>query len=600
MALIDKINAFIYDSKELALKVSKSLSGIFSLLAVGLVIYEVGFPLTVKQETYVVNGFTVIFGFYAFYYFLKVFYDFDRFEFLKTTWFEGGVMLCIVFSGIFEFFTGNHLFEVLFSTLGFKHSEQAYRIFITIAMLYFVGFNFVKASTYLNSLAIKPATTFILSFVLLITLGTGLLMLPQMTTESGGADFMSAFFTSVSASCVTGLVIQSTVTYFSLKGLIVILFLMQLGGIGMVSFATFFATFLKKGVGLKQQLIIQDYLATDSLFSAKGLLRQVIGITLTFEAIASVLIFFSWGTEMKFDSFGQRMFYSIFHGVSAFCNAGFSLFTEGLYESPIRHSYILHVVIGCTIILGGLGFSAVQDLFAPKNLQERLHKPWKEWKLSTKVAVHTSLLLIIVGMILFYFTEHDGVMRGMDGVGIVVSSFFQSVTARTAGFNTINFADLAVPTLIFMVFLMFIGASSGSTGGGIKTSTFLLITTAALATIRGKKNVDIAKRSISTELLGKAYSVFVFASTYNLIMIFVLSITEPNLPIISVVFEQVSAFATVGLSTGITTDLSIYGKIVIIMSMFVGRIGTLTLALALSSRVASNNFKYPSAHFLIG
>ncbi len=600
MAVIDKINAFIYDSKELVLKVSKSLSGVFSLLAVGLVIYEVGFPLTVKQESYVVNGFAVIFGFYAFYYFLKLFYNFDRFEFLKTTWFEGGVMLCIVFSGIFEFYTGHHLFEVLFSTLGFKHSEQAYRVFITIAMLYFVGFNFVKASTYLNTLAIKPATTFILSFVLLIAVGTGLLMLPQMTTESGGADFMSAFFTSVSASCVTGLVIQNTVTYFSLKGLIVILFLMQLGGIGMVSFATFFATFLKKGVGLKQQLIIQDYLATDSLFSAKGLLRQVIGITLTFEAIAAVLIFFSWGAEIEFDSFGQRVFYSIFHGVSAFCNAGFSLFSEGLYESPIRHSYILHVVIGCTIIVGGLGFSAVQDLFTPKNLQERLHKPWKEWKLSTKVAVHTSLILIIVGMILFYVTEHNGVMREMDGVGIVVSSFFQSVTTRTAGFNTINFGELAVPTLIFMVFLMFIGASSGSTGGGIKTSTFLLITTAALATIRGKKNVDIAKRSISTELLGKAYSIFVFASTYNLIMIFVLSITDPDLPIISVVFEQVSAFATVGLSTGITADFSIYGKIIIIMSMFVGRIGTLTLALALSSRVASNNFKYPSAHFLIG
>lgn len=600
MALVDKINAFIYDSKEPVLKTSRTLSGIFSTCAIALVLYEVGFPLTLEQESYVITGFAVIFGFFAVNYFLKLFFEFERLDFIKNTWFEGSVMLLIVFSGVFDFYTGTHFFEVLFAKAGFERPEQIYRVFITLAMLYFVGFNFVKASTYLNSLALKPATTFILSFVLLIAIGTGLLMLPQMTTADGGADFMSAFFTSVSASCVTGLAVQDTSTYFSLKGLIVIMFLMQLGGIGMVSFATFFATFLKNGVGLKQQLIIQDYLATDSLFSAKGLLRQVIGITLTFELISAVCIFFSWGAEMHFDSLGQRIFYSVFHGISAFCNAGFSLFSDGLYDQAIRQSYLLHVVIGCTIIVGGLGFSAVQDLFTPKNLQERLHKPWKDWNLSTKVAVHTSLLLVLVGMGLFFLTEHKGVMKEMDGFGMLVCSFFQSVTTRTAGFNTIDFSELAVPTLIFMVFLMFIGASSGSTGGGIKTSTFLLITTAAIATIRGKKNVDIAKRSISTDLLGKAYSIFVFACTYNLVMIFVLSITDPTLPIISLVFEQVSAFATVGLSTGITADLSIQGKTVIIMSMFVGRIGTLTLALALSSRVSSNSFKYPNAHFLIG
>lgn len=600
MALVDKINAFIYDSKEPVLKTSRTLSGIFSTCAIALVLYEVGFPLTLEQESYVITGFAVIFGFFAVNYFLKLFFEFERLDFIKNTWFEGSVMLLIVFSGVFDFYTGTHFFEVLFAKAGFERPEQIYRVFITLAMLYFVGFNFVKASTYLNSLALKPATTFILSFVLLIAIGTGLLMLPQMTTADGGADFISAFFTSVSASCVTGLAVQDTSTYFSLKGLIVIMFLMQLGGIGMVSFATFFATFLKNGVGLKQQLIIQDYLATDSLFSAKGLLRQVIGITLTFELISAVCIFFSWGAEMHFDSLGQRIFYSVFHGISAFCNAGFSLFSDGLYDQAIRQSYLLHVVIGCTIIVGGLGFSAVQDLFTPKNLQERLHKPWKDWKLSTKVAVHTSLLLVLVGMGLFFLTEHKGVMKEMDGFGMLVCSFFQSVTTRTAGFNTIDFSELAVPTLIFMVFLMFIGASSGSTGGGIKTSTFLLITTAAIATIRGKKNVDIAKRSISTDLLGKAYSIFVFACTYNLVMIFVLSITDPSLPIISLVFEQVSAFATVGLSTGITADLSVHGKTVIIMSMFVGRIGTLTLALALSSRVSSNSFKYPNAHFLIG
>ncbi len=600
MALIDTLNAFIYDSKNKVLTVSKALSGFFSLCAVALVIYELGFPLSVAEEHLVLQGFNLLFGYFAFHYFLNLFYTFERIDFIKNSWFEGSIMVLIIVSAIYSAVTGQQLFEVLFRNLSASQSEQIYRIFTTVAMLYFVGFNFVKASTYLNSLTVKPAITFIFSFVLLIAIGTGLLMLPQMTTIDGGADFMSAFFTSVSASCVTGLIVQDTATYFTLKGLLVILFLMQLGGIGMVSFATFFATFMKKGVGLKQQLIIQDYLASESLSSAKGLLRQVIGITLLIEAFASLFIYFSWSNQIHFESVGQRAFYSVFHGVSAFCNAGFSLFSNGLYDEGIRNSYLLHIIIGITIVLGGLGFSTVQDLFSPKSLQERLVRPWKDWKIGTKISVHTSLLLIGIGMALFFLTEHNGVMKGMGGVETLVASFFQSVTTRTAGFNTVDFSQLATPTVIFMVFLMFIGASSGSTGGGIKTSTFLLIATSAIATIRGKKNVDLGKRSISTELLGKAYSIFVFACTFNLTMIFVLAITEPDLQIIDLVFEQVSAFATVGLSTGITASLSLTGKLLIVSSMFIGRIGTLTLALALSSRVTSNSFKYPNAHIMIG
>ena len=178
--------------------------------------------------------------------------------------------------------------------------------------------------------------------------------------------------------------------------------------------------------------------------------------------------------------------------------------------------------------------------------------------------------------------------------------FFQSVTTRTAGFNTVDMSALAPSTLIFMIFLMFIGASSGSTGGGIKTSTFLIIVTSSIATIRGKKTIDMAGRTISNDLLFKAFSIFVFAATYNLVLIFLLSITEQGKDILDLVFEQVSAFATVGLSTGITASLSISGKWLIILSMFVGRIGTLTLALALSNRISTNNYKYPNAHLLIG
>ena len=201
---------------------------------------------------------------------------------------------------------------------------------------------------------------------------------------------------------------------------------------------------------------------------------------------------------------------------------------------------------------------------------------------------------------LYLLLEQNNTLKGMSTLEKIVASFFQSVSTRTAGFNTVDFSQLANPTLVFMIFLMFIGASSGSTGGGIKTSTFLLISISSIATIRGKKNIDLGKRSISAELLSKAFSIFVFAATFNLLMIFLLSITESHLDILKIVFEQVSAFATVGLSAGITAELSIYGKVLIIISMFVGRIGTLTLALALSSRVETTAYKYPKAHLMIG
>lgn len=260
------------------------------------------------------------------------------------------------------------------------------------------------------------------------------------------------------------------------------------------------------------------------------------------------------------------------------------------------------MVIALTIILGGLGFSTIQDVFSPKALRERLDKPWKEWKLSTKIAIHTSVVLTILGMLVYVLVERDNpkTVGGMGNFETMVSAFFQSVTTRTAGFNTIDFGDLKQPTLLFFIFLMFIGASSGSTGGGIKTSTFLLISISSFAMIRGKQQVDLGKRTISPELISKAMSILAFAIFYNFFMIFLLTLTDPDIDFVHIAFEEVSAFATVGLSTGITADLSLSGKSLIILTMFIGRIGTLTLLLALSSRVVTTDYKYPNAHLMVG
>ncbi len=597
---MEALNRFLYDTRPYVLRIVRSASAIATFVAIGLILYLIGFPADSDYYPTVFAFMEVIFGVFAISYFVKLLYSFERRALVKESWIEAIVMLLIASTGIAKLFFDHSILEIIYIKLDLANFGQFYYLFVTIFMGYLIAHKFVRASNYIHYLAVKPAVTFIGSFMLLIMVGTSLLMLPEMSTQVGGASFMDSFFTGVSASCVTGLIIVDTATFWTFKGQIVILFLMQFGGIGIVSFATFFSSFMREGMGIKQQVIIQDFLSTDSLFSAKNMLRQVIGITISFEVMAAVAIFFSWGNKVAFDSIGQEVFYSIFHAVSAFCNAGFSLFSNGLYESEIQGSLLLHVIIGCTVIIGGFGFSTIQDVFSPKKLRERLENPWKDWKLSSKISIYTSGILIAVGLVLFFVLERNNATKEMGNFEALVASFFQSVTTRTAGFNTVDMSNLLTPTLIFMIIWMFIGASSGSTGGGIKTSTFLLITVSSIATIRGKKSVDLGKRHITNELLFKAFSVFAFAIFYNLIMIFVLSIFEPNIDIIELAFEQISAFATVGLSTGITDSLSTAAQGIIICSMFVGRIGTLTLALALSTRVSTTNYKYPNEHLLIG
>jgi Trk-type K+ transport system membrane component len=294
------------------------------------------------------------------------------------------------------------------------------------------------------------------------------------------------------------------------------------------------------------------------------------------------------------------IFQSVFHSVSAFCNAGFSLFTNGMMQDFLYENYILHIVVALIIFMGSLGFPAIRDIFSLRNIQDRLHAPWKQWKLSTRIALYANIALMLFGALVFFAIEYDKTLLEEGFFGKVSFSLFQSMATRSAGFNTIDIAAVSTPVIIFFIFLMFIGASSGSTGGGIKTSTFVLIFLAVITTIRGKKNLELGGRSISFDLLNKAFTVFIFSATYILIGTFFLSIFEPNIAVLDLVFEEVSAFCTVGLSRGITADLSTPSKIILILSMYVGRIGTLTLAFALASRVETTSYRYPKAHILIG
>lgn len=598
--IISGLNHLLYDSRQKVHVILRAFTFLSSIAAIGILIFIYGFNPDLKSVKEAFLALNIIFGVFVLAFFTRFFYAFQRTDFIKDNKVEAILILLIAIHGIFSFVLGDSIIRDLFRYIHAENIGHFYRMFISMVMFVVLALEFTKVNTNISAIKIKPSTTFVLSFILLISCGTGLLMLPAMTVDQGSMAFLDALFTSVSASCVTGLIVVDTATFFTYKGQLVILLLIQLGGLGIVSFASFFATYVTGGFGIKHNAMLQDFTSSESLHTAKDLLKRVVLITFVIESVTFVLLYFSWSGEIAFRSISDKIFFTAFHAISAFCNAGFSLFSNNLYEPIIREAYIFHLIIAASVILGGIGFNTIQDLLSPSALRKRLKSPWMEWTVSTKIAVWVSVALLGIGTIGIFFLEKSNTLAGQSLLEAFITSFFQSAISRTAGFNSVDMSQLMVPTLILMMFLMFIGGSSNSIAGGIKTSTFYLIIASAMATIRGKEKIEIGKRFIPKTLLYRALSVFFFAASINLIGIFVLSISEPDIGLEEIAFEQISAFGTVGLSTGITANLSIIGKTMIICSMFLGRVGILTFAYTLTTPSSSSNYKYPKAHLMVG
>ncbi len=589
----EKINLRIFSSKVLVENVFHVLSFLVLVLVVGVAVYYYGFPKTPASMRFNERVMKLSLLYFTIRYVVFVFYDFHPLNFIKEHRFEGGILLFFLIYMIFPTFFNETVFRGVFVDLINNHS-------VLLLQLYFIliiGIELSKSGDKITALNLKPATLLILSFVLLIGAGTGLLMLPEMTVGHH-FSFLNSLFTATSASCVTGLIVVDTATFFTLKGKVIIMILIQLGGINIISFATFFATFSKSSGSIKYQSLMKEFLSTDRLSDSKSVLRSIVEFSLLIEGIGTLLLYFSWG-NMHFSSWKSQLFNSLFHAVSAFNNAGFSTFTNNLATNGIRNLYWLQVIIILLIFFGGFGFVAMQDLFGLKNIRLRKKIPWKRLNTGTKITLYMSLFLIAIGAFVFYILQKE-TLSGQLWYQQLVTSVFQSVTTRTAGFNTVNIGKLATPVLIFFIFLMFVGAGPGSTGGGIKVTTFAVIVKSAIATIKGEKNVVFFKRTIPFGTIDKAYSIALFSISVIFISTFFLSITEPGVDLMKLLFEEFSAFGTVGLSTGITASLSAAGKSIIILSMFVGRIGTLTLAMALSTRVISTKYRYAQTSVMVG
>ncbi len=592
------INIRLYRHRNYALRFLHISSITVSLIAITAIIYQHGFPQTPYNLnlTESIIEFSLIF--YVFKFLIRIFYHFHPVDFIKSSKFEGFLILLIVVDQLVRMVTGAHIIQQFMRGIGFPGIHIYYNLFIQVYFIIIIAVELGKAGRFIEYIHIGPSGLLALSFIFIIVSGTGLLLLPEMTVN--GISPIDALFTSTSACCVTGLVVVDTSVCFTLKGKTIIMMLIQLGGLNIISFATLFATFYRNSAGIKMQSLIKDIVSTDTLSSTRGLLRKIFVYSIVIELTGALLLYITWPTEHIFRGIGEKIYFSVFHSVSAFNNAGFSLFTDNLYDISIRHAYNLQLVIAALIFLGGIGFIVLEDIFAIRNIRERRRVRWKRLQTHSRIALYTSGILIVLGAVVFYLVEFRQSILGYGVYGSIVSSIFQSVTCRTAGFNSVDFTHIGQPVLILMMFLMFIGASPGSTGGGIKTTTFSVILRSAISTIKGRKNVEIVKHTISSNTISKAYSIALFSISLIFISTFILSITEPDKSFLSLLFEEISAFGTVGLSAGITSSLSLAGKSIIILTMYIGRIGTLTLALAITKRIVYSKYRYSEINVLVG
>lgn len=443
-----------------------------------------------------------------------------------------------------------------------------------------------------------PGLLVALSFLLTASIGAVLLALP-VSSKSEPVGGLDAFFTAMSAVCVTGLVVIDIGTKLTLFGKMVVLTLIQVGGLGIMTFSVFLFLFIGKSLGTKERWVISESFLPTPIVDIKQLVRMIFVFTFTVEAAGAVLLFLVWRREMPVE---PAIFSSIFHAVSSFCNAGFSFFSTSFIQ--YQGNILLNVTVMTLIILGGLGFPVVYEFYW--RFKRRKDRRRYHFSLHTKLVLYTTVVLIFGGALLIFFLERGPEWEILSLKSRTLASLFQSVSARTAGFNTVEISTLEPATLFILIMLMFIGASPGSTGGGIKTTTLAVFVAIIRSRIAGRQSIGVFRFAIPEGKVGRALAVLAMAVLtvsigLILLLVFHMDIAHETANyFLSAFFETVSAFATVGLSMGVTPSLNPAGKIVVVILMFVGRVGLLTMAYIVTSRLRPITYRYADGRIMIG
>ncbi|XOK64937.1 TrkH family potassium uptake protein [Paenibacillus elgii] len=445
-----------------------------------------------------------------------------------------------------------------------------------------------------KKIELTPPQILVIGFAAIILLGATLLSLPISSANGQPTLFIDALFTATSATCVTGLVVVDTGSHYSMFGQIVIISLIQIGGLGFMTMATLFAFVLRKRISLKERLILQEAMNQGSMEGIVRLIRRVLVYSLTIEFVAAVIFSIRWSFDL---GIAKGIYFGIFHAISFFNNAGFDLF--GSVVAPFTSlttyadDWIVNIVSMSLIILGGIGFVVMSDV-----VDYRKHK---RLSLHSKVVLSATGLLIVIGAVVIFIFEftNQKTLGSLNWSGKILASFFQSVSPRTAGANSVDIGAMRQASQFFIIILMFIGASPGSTGGGIKTTTFTTLIGAMIAMIRGKEDIVLFHYRLGKDRILKAITLTMIALFLVIFVTMLLTTTESQ-SFLKLLFEVTSAFGTVGLTMGVTPELSFFGKIMISLTMFAGRLGPLTLAYALGPKAEKELYRYPEGKITIG
>ena len=445
---------------------------------------------------------------------------------------------------------------------------------------------------------ISLSTLILLSYVGAICTGAGLLMMPFSTVS--GVALIDALFTSTSAVCVTGLTVVDTGTVYTVFGQFIIMLLIQVGGLGVMTFSVVFFLYLGKRISFRHRMIMQEVFSHTPRQDIYRVVQSIFVFTFLVEGTGALSLFFLWiGEHSFFDS--VRL--ALFHSVSAFCNAGFGLFPDNFMG--YKGSPVLNLTICGLIVLGGIGFPVVYDVH---ELYRKRQGVRSKLSVQTKSVLVTTAFLIFAGMGLFLWTENENILKGVPWGESLWIALFQSVTTRTAGFNTVDIGQLTNPTLLTMMILMFWGASPGSTGGGVKTTTLAILSSFTWSRLRRKGHVNLFKKTVPQDTLSKSISLVVLSLGFIFLIFFLVLLTQEKLAdcigargeFADLLFEVISAFGTVGLSTGVTAKLNVVGKLLIILMMLIGRVGVLTFTYIFAGVESRGGIQYAEQNLMIG
>jgi len=522
---------------------------------------------------------------------IKFFISDTKWEYVKQYPFEFGLLILFIVSIFFEEIVSVEEPHVLIRRATTHSFIKLYFVIIQIYIIINGIITLAKTREKWLFFSLNPARILMTSYLFVIIAGMFMLKLPKATYS--GINWIDALFTSTSAVCITGLSTVNISRIFTTEGQLVIMLLIQLGGLGIITLTSFIALFIQQGFRLRDQIIVQEILDSENLSSLSSILKAIVSITFVSELIGAIGLYFSW-KNLGLSEF-DRVFSAVFHSISAYCNAGFSIFTNGFETAGYQFNSISLITIMLLIVFGGLGFYTYSDILHIGEIK-MIRK--KGLTLQSKIILIGTATLILIGAGLIWATQY-GQWKGLPVGEQVLKSFFLSITSRTAGFSVVHIGSLAIPTLMIVILLMYIGGAPNSTSGGIKITTMATLVATVRTFVRGKTRVELGWNTIPMRTVRRAFIVFAVSIFLIFIVLFVLSWTEDQ-TFFDLLFEIISAFGTVGLSRGITPDLTVTGKILIAFVMFAGRIGLFSFAVAMSEGRDDSSYTFPEINLMVG